>query len=769
MPPIKFGFGGAVTRKEDDALLRGAGRYVADHAPDGALHAVVLRSPHAHARFRVTDVAKAAAMPGVALVLSASDTAELGNLPCQGAIPDTEVTVPPYPILAREEVRHVGDAVAFVVAETLDQARDAAEAIAIEWDVLPHVVGAAAALAPDAPLVWPPTIAPRGNLAFETELGDAEATARAFAEATRTVALTLVNQRLVANYLDTRGVVAEYDGARITLTLSSQGSHAVRDVLCTDVFKIAKDKMRVVTPDVGGGFGTKLFPYREYALAGLAAQRLARPVKWVADRSEHFLGDAQGRDNVTTAKLALDGDGRFLALDIDLIADMGAYLSCYAPFIPFIGAGMSPGIYDIAACHVRVRGAFTNTVPVDAYRGAGRPEAAYVIERLVDVAAHEIGVAPDELRRKNFIKAMPYTTATGKTYDSGDFAGHLRRAQGSADWNGFERRLAQSRKVGRLRGIGIATYVEACGNNGPDTARVRLDDDGGVTVLVGTQSTGQGHATAYAQIVADHLHLPPARVRMVQGDTDLIATGTGTGGSSSIPCGGASLAGATRKLADTLKEVAADALETAVSDLEIAEGGAVRVAGTDRLIAFADLARRSAAPQRTVSAEDAFMPQEATYPNGTHLAEVEIDPDTGATRLVSYWVVDDFGATLNPLLLAGQVHGGTVQGIGQALMENALYDTSSGQLVSASLMDYALPRAADIPPLAFETCNVPCRTNPLGVKGAGEAGAIGSCPAVMNAIADALWRAYRIRHVDMPATAERVWAAIAEGKRVHTL
>jgi carbon-monoxide dehydrogenase large subunit len=447
---------------------------------------------------------------------------------------------------------------------------------------------------------------------------------------------------------------------------------------------------------------------------------------------------------------------------------MGAYLSCYAPFIPFIGAGMSPGIYDIAACHVRVRGAFTNTVPVDAYRGAGRPEAAYVIERLVDVAAHEIGIAPDELRRKNFIKAMPYTTPTGKIYDSGDFASHLRRAQESADWKGFERRLAQSRKAGRLRGIGIATYIEACGNNGPDTARVRLDDDGGVTVLAGTQSTGQGHATAYAQIVADHLHLAPARVRMVQGDTDLIATGTGTGGSSSIPCGGASVAGATRKLAGTLKEIAADALETAVSDLEIVDG-AVRVVGTDRLIAFADLARRSKARGRELSAEDAFMPEAATYPNGTHLAEVEIDPDTGATHLVSYWVVDDFGATLNPLLLAGQVHGGTVQGIGQALMENAVYDSSSGQLVSASLMDYALPRAADIPPLAFETCNVPCRTNPLGVKGAGEAGAIGSCPAVMNAVADALWRAYRIRHVDMPATAERLWAAIAEGRRVHTL
>jgi carbon-monoxide dehydrogenase large subunit len=653
-----------------------------------------------------------------------------------------------------------------VVAASIDEARDAAEAITVEWEELPHVVGAVAALQKDAPSVWPEAIA-RGNLAFETELGDADASARGFAKATRTVSLTLVNQRLVANYLDTRGVVAEYDGDRITLTLSSQGSHSVRDV-CADMLKIEHDRMRVITPDVGGGFGTKLFPYREYALAAFAARQLKRPVKWVADRSEHFLADAQGRDNVTTAKLALDPHGRFLALDVDLVADMGAYLSCYAPFIPFIGAGMSPGVYDIPACHVRIRGAFTNTVPVDAYRGAGRPEAAYVIERLVDVAAREIGVAPDALRQRNFIKAMPYTTATGKTYDSGDFARHLEQAQARAGWKGFERRLAQSRKLGRLRGVGIATYVEACGNNGPDTARVRLDDDGGVTVLVGTQSTGQGHATAYAQIVADRLGLEAERVRMIQGDTDLIATGTGTGGSSSIPCGGASVDGATKGLAGVLKEIAADVLEAAASDLEIVDG-AVRVTGTDRVITFAELARSPAARGRALWAEDAFTPVEATYPNGTHLAEVEIDPETGATCILNYWVVDDFGATLNPLLLAGQVHGGTAQGIGQALMENTVYDPGSGQLVSASLMDYALPRAADVPAFAFETRNVPCRTNPLGVKGAGEAGAIGSTPAVMNAVMDALWRAYRIRHVDMPATPERLWAAITEGRRVHTL
>jgi carbon-monoxide dehydrogenase large subunit len=431
---------------------------------------------------------------------------------------------------------------------------------------------------------------------------------------------------------------------------------------------------------------------------------------------------------------------------------------------------MSPGVYDIPACHVRVRGAFTNTVPVDAYRGAGRPEAAYVIERLVDAAARELDVDPDALRRKNFIKkgAMPYATATGKTYDSGDFAGHLKRAQEVADLAGFKRRLAASKKSGQLRGIGIATYIEACGNNGPDTAVVRLEPGGTVTVLVGTQSTGQGHHTAFAQIIADHLGLPPERVRVIQGDTDLITTGTGTGGSSSIPCGGASVASAAEELAKNLKTLASETLEAAAGDLEIIDG-AVRVVGTDRQIALADLARHAGARKNLLTTEAAFVPEAATYPNGTHIAEVEIDPDTGAARLVGYVVVDDFGMTLNPLLLAGQVHGGAVQGIGQALMENTVYDPASGQLLTASLNDYALPRADDCPAFTFETRNVPCRTNPLGVKGAGEAGAIGSCPAVMNAVLDALWRAYRIRHVDMPATPEKLWATIAEGKRLHTL
>jgi carbon-monoxide dehydrogenase large subunit len=757
MQAVKFGFGQSVLRKEDDPLLRGVGRYVGDVAPRATLHAVVLRSPHAHARLHI-DAAKARAMSGVRLVLTGAETESLGLLPCTVELPNTVIEVPPYAVLARDEVRHVGDAIAFVVADTLDRAKDAAEAISITWEQLPHVIGAIDALEPGAALVWAKH---NNNVVFDISLGDKAATDRVFAETTKVISLTLVNQRVVANYLDTRGAVADYDATddRLTLTLSSQGPHAIRDVLL-QVLKLHAEKLRVMTPDVGGGFGTKLFPYREYALAAVAAKQLGMPVSWIADRSDHFLGDAQGRDNVTTARLALDEKHRFLALDVDLVADMGAYLSQFAPLIPTLGAVLSPGVYDISTCHVRVRGVYTNTVPVDAYRGAGRPEAAYVIERLVDHAAREVGIAPDALRRRNFIKpgAMPFKSATGQNYDSGNFAAHLKRAQELADWSGFAKRLRLSKKAGRLRGIGLSTYIEACGNAGSETATLQLQPDGSATLLIGSQSTGQGHATAYAQVVAEHLGLPPERVIMVQGDTDRIASGLGTGGSSSIPCGGASLAGAAKKLAANLKALAAEALEAGADDLEIVDG-TVRVTGTDRMISFAALAQRPDAESR-LTASDAFTPPQATYPNGTHIAEVEIDPATGETRIVNYVVVDDFGATLNPLLLAGQVHGGTAQGIGQALMEHAVYDPDSGQLMTASLMDYAIPRANEVAAITFETRNVPCTHNPLAVKGAGEAGAIGSCPAVMNAIVDALWRAQRIVQLDMPATPQRLWSAI---------
>jgi carbon-monoxide dehydrogenase large subunit len=760
---MKFGFGQAVKRKEDAALLRGQGRYVADVSPEPTLHAVVLRSPHAHAQFAIEEIDRVRAMPGVRLVLTGEDVADLGPLPTPGVLEDVDIPVPVYPILAFDEVRHVGDSIAFVVADTLEQAKDAAEAISIDWMPLPHVTGAMAALASGAPLVW---LDRPGNLAFETEVGDAAATKAAFAKAARIVELTIVNQRLVTNYMDTRGVVAEYDGERYTLTLGSQGSHIIRDIIGGAVMKLPPEKMRVITPDVGGGFGTKLFPYREYALAAVAAERLRKPVKWVCERSEHFLADSHGRDNISTARLALDDKNRFLALELDIVADMGAYLSCYAPYIPWLGVGMATGAYDIPLAHVRLRGVYTNTVPVDAYRGAGRPEASYLIERAVEAAARDLGIAPDALRKRNFIKpkAMPYSTPTGKTYDSGDFAGTMVRAQELASWDGFAKRAAQSKRAGKLRGIGLATYVEACGGNGPETAAINLDRDGGVTVLIGSQSTGQGHATSYAQIVADKLELPPEKVRVVQGDTDKIATGAGTGGSSSIPVGGVSVDRASRKLADQIKQLAAEALEASAGDMEITEG-AVRVVGTDRIVSFADLAAHPQATPDRLRAESDFNPDQPTFPNGTHIAEVEVDPDTGATEILTYVIVDDFGATLNPLMLAGQVHGGTVQGIGQALLEDTVYDASSGQLLSASLMDYALPRASDAPDFQFETRNVPCKNNPLGVKGAGEAGAIGSCPAVMNAILDALWRSHRIRHLDMPATPEKVWQAIRNAQR----
>ncbi len=764
---MKFGFGQALKRKEDDALLRGTGCYVADVAPEATLHAVMLRSPHAHARFSIQNLDRVRAMPGVRLVLAAAEVAELGPLPTPGVLPDVDIKVPAYPILAKDVVRHVGDAIAFVVADSLAAAKDAAEAVSVDWQPLPHVVGAMAALAPGAPKVWPDR---PGNLAFETGAGDAAATKAAFAKAAKTVDLTIVNQRLVANYLDTRGVIAEYDGSRYTLTLGSQGSHLIRDIICGAVMKLPPERMRVITPDVGGGFGTKAFPYREYALAAVAAEKLRKPVKWIAERSEHFLSDTHGRDNISTARLAIDDTGRFLALELDIIADMGAYLSCFAPYIPWLGVGMATGAYDIPSAYVRLRAAYTNTVPVDAYRGAGRPEAAYLIERLVDAAARDLDMTPDALRRKNLIKpkAMPYTTPTGKVYDSGDFAGAMARAQEIADWKGFNKRVATSKRAGKLRGMGMVTYIEACGNNGPETSVLRLDRDGGVTVLIGSQSTGQGHATSYAQLVAERLDLPPERVRVLQGDTDAIATGAGTGGSSSIPVGGVSVDRAAKTLAEQLKQLAADALEAAVTDLEIADG-AIRVAGTDRVISFADLAAHPQATSENLSASNQFGTELPTFPNGTHIAEVEVDSGTGAITILNYVVVDDFGATLNPLLLAGQVHGGAVQGIGQALMEGTVYDPASGQLLSASFMDYAMPRALDAPDFVFETRNVPCKNNPLGVKGAGEAGAIGSCPAMINAVVDALWRSHRIRHIDMPATPQRVWAAIHKSKKQAVL
>ncbi|TGE00153.1 xanthine dehydrogenase family protein molybdopterin-binding subunit [Methylobacterium nonmethylotrophicum] len=763
MTVTKFGLGQPLRRVEDRRLITGEGHYGDDHAPEGCLHAALLRSPHAHAKFTVTDLEAARAMPGVHLVLTAEDVAGLGDIKCQAPLPNSDGSqnhVANIPLLAKGVAKHIGDAVAFVVADTLAQARDAVEAIGIDYEVLPAVVGIRGAISGGGTAVWDQQ---PDNVSFDATMGDRAPVDAAFAKAAKVVRVEVENQRLVTNYMETRSVVAEYDAGtkRFTLTIPSQGVHGLRKTL-TGVLGVGKDQIRVVTGDVGGGFGTKTFTYREYPLAAEAARRLGKPVKWVSERAEHFVACTQGRDNLSVGEVALDQDGTFLAMRFDVIGDLGAYLSQYGPYIPYLGATMLTGVYKTPAVFVRVRGVYTNTVPVDAYRGAGRPEAAYLIERLVDRAARETGMSPAEIRRRNFIppSAMPYTTPIGdRTYDTGDFAGHMGRAIEAADWDGFAARVEESRRNGLVRGIGLATYIECTAWGEGEDVKVTLDKDGGATVYVGTQSNGQGHATAYAQFAAEHLDLPLERIRMVQGDTDKVATGAGTGGSRSIPVGGISVGAASKNLAGKLKELASEELEAGIGDLEIAEG-AVRVAGTDRSIDFAALASLPKATEAMLTGQGDFVPPSATYPNGTHVAEVEIDPETGITEIVRYTVCDDFGIVVNPLLLAGQVHGGVVQGIGQALHERTVYD-ADGQLLTASFMDYAMPRAGDVPFFHFETRNVPSTTNPMGIKGAGEAGSIGSCPAVMNAVVDALDRSVGLRDIDMPATPARMFAALA--------
>ena len=759
---MKFGIGASLRRKEDSAFITGQGSYLADRVPDGSAWAQLVRSPIGHARFRIENLDDVKAMPGVDAVLTADDVAHLNPSPCVGQAPNSDgskLEVPPFPILATDTVRYVGDAVAMVVARTPAEARDAAEALMVDYEELPAIADMAAALKDGAPQIWPTR---RNNIAYDAHVGDKDATDAAFAKADRIVTLELVNNRLVTNYMEPRGAIGSYDpqSERYTLICGSQGVGLVKTVLAGMIFKADKDKFHIITPDTGGGFGTKLFVYREYPLVLVAAEMIGRPVTWISDRSEHFLADSHGRDNLTRAELALDAKGRFLGLRVDTLANMGGYLAQFGPFVPYVGAGMIPGLYRFKAVHGRVRGVYTNTVPTDAYRGAGRPEAAYMIERLVDKAARELGIKPDALRRKNFVtpSAMPWKTPTGKVYDSGEFDGHLRQAMDRADWTGFNARLRTSRKAGKLRGIGLATYIEACSGGAAETARVALNGDGGVTVFVGTQSTGQGHVTAYAQIVAERLGLDPQNISVVQGDSDAYEHGSFTGGSRSIPVGGAAVSVAAVNLGERIKAKAADMLESAVGDLEFLDG-TVRIAGTDRAVGFAEVAEKAAADGDNMKETDSWAPPEATYPNGSHVVEVEVDPDTGHIDIVSYTVVDDFGVLLNPMLLAGQVHGGIAQGIGQAMLERTVFD-DSGQLLSATLQDYALPRADVIPDIGFETRNVPCKTNLLGMKGAGEAGAIGACPAVVNAVVDALHRAAGIVHIDMPMTPERVWRAL---------
>lgn len=770
MTLTKYGVGQPMRRKEDQALITGEGNYVADAAPADAARMVVVRSPHAHAGFTIGDVSAALESPGVLAVLTAADISGLGNLECHAPIPNTDgskMARPERPVLCIDVVRHVGDPVAVVIAETEAQARDAAELVEIDWDVRDAVVELEKALEPGVPLVRP---AIGSNLAADASVGDKAATEAAFAGAARVVTLTIVNNRLVSNYMETRGCIGSFDPdtKRYTLNVGSQGVHGIQATLCGEVLKIPKERLRVVTGDVGGGFGTKTFTYAEYPLALVAAEKLGRTVVWVADRTEHFLVDTHGRDNVSKAELALDADHRILALKVDTIAGMGSYLSQYGPFIPYLGASMLTGCYRVPAVHARVRAIYTHTAPVDAYRGAGRPEAAYLLERLMDHAAREIGMDPADLRTKNFVTSaeMPYKTALGRIYDTGDFDGQMRRALEAADRDGLIGRVEASRAAGRMRGLGFATYIECCAFGDGENATVTLEADGAATVLIGTQSNGQGHQTAYAQMVAQHLDIPLEKITVVQGDSDRIATGGGTGGSRSIPLGGVAVGEASRSIAGALKRLAAAALEASESELEIADGY-VAVVGRNRSLSFPEImALPGAKPEHFTVTSGWTQPNgESTYPNGTHVCEVEIDPDTGMVAVERYTIVDDFGVVLNPLLLEGQIHGGIVQGIGQALQERTHYDPESGQLITATLTDYQVPRAEDVPYFHFETRNVPSTTNPLGLKGAGEAGSIGACPAVMNAVVDALFRGAGIDRIDMPATPLAVWSALQAARK----
>jgi carbon-monoxide dehydrogenase large subunit len=767
----KFGLSQPVRRIEDPRLLTGRGRYTDDvPAPAGTLRGYVLRSPHAHAAIRGMDTRAALAMPGVHGVFTAADLAAegLGELPCTIPLKNRDGTPraeTPRFALAGEVVRHVGDPVAFVVAETVQAAKDAAEAIVVDYDVKASATDLATAAEPGQPQVW--ATAPN-NTAFDWEAGDKAKTDALFASAAHVSRLSVINNRIVVASMEGRACLAEWDGARFTLHAGTQGSWLLKRLLAESVFRMPQEAFRVITPDVGGGFGMKLYLYPEYALCCFAARRLNRPVRWAAERTEAFLSDTHGRDNISHGEIALDKDGRFLAVRVKTLANMGAYLSTFAPFIPTgAAAKVLASVYGFQAVHAHVLGVLTHTVPVDAYRGAGRPEMNYLIERLIDTAARETGVDRVELRRRNMVRPeqMPFVSAAGQRYDSGDFVRVMDEALTRADWAGFPARRAEAKRRGRLRGIGLAYYLEATGGSPSERAELRFAEDGMVEVVVGTQSTGQGHETAYAMITAKELGVPIERVRIIQGDSDAAPSGGGTGGARSLYSEGTALLATTATVIERGREAASDALEAAPADIEFA-AGRFTIAGTDRGIAILDLAKRqrekAARGEAAVTLDAAEVAQipAHTFPNGCHVAEVEVDPETGTIEIPRYLVVDDVGQAINPLIVRGQVHGGVVQGLGQALLEHTAFDPGSGQLLSASFMDYALPRAEDAPAIEVDLIEVPCETNPLGVKGAGEAGAVGSPPALINALVDALAEA-GVRHVDMPATPQAVWKAIS--------
>ena len=759
--------GRSVRRLEDGRFLTGTGRYVADITVADCLHAHVLRSPHAHALIKGIDISAATSLAGVHAVYTQSDLAAegLGHMPCLAAV--KPMIVPPRPALANGRVRHVGDPLAFVVADSEEAARAAAELIEVDYESLAVVVDGIAALAADAPAIWPE--AP-GNLAYHVQRGDADAVAEAMKGAAHIVELEVMNNRVIVTPIEPRAGIARYDAATDTLDLelTGQGVHGIRRQLAEFIFKVAPERVRVHAPDVGGGFGMKNFLYPEWIMLLFAARRLGRPVRWLADRAEEFVMGAQGRDIAATAKLALAADGRLLALDVKMVANLGAYLSGNGPGASVIAASTAQGgVYNIPAIAVDIRGALTNTVPVDAYRGAGKPEANYIIERAIEAAARTLGRNPAELRRQNLIDSFPHKTALGMALDSGDFVANLDAAVARADAEGFAARREAAKARGRLLGIGVACFLETSRGAPNEGAEVRFEADGKVMVAVGTESNGQGHETAFAQVAADRLGVPIEAIRYVQADTGQVKSGAGHGGARSMHMGGAAVVKAIDATLAKARALAAHLLQASEGELAFADGR-FAVQGSDRAIALQALAQSAEDPAnlpdgmtKGLGVHVMNMTDVFTFPSGCHVAEVEIDPETGAVELVRYTAVDDYGRLINPLLTEGQVQGGVTQGIGQALLEHTVYDASSGQLLSGSLMDYALPRADDLPSFDIELIERPTGANPLGVKGSGQAGCIAAPQTVMAAILDAL-RPAGVEHLDMPATPERVWRALAK-------
>jgi aerobic carbon-monoxide dehydrogenase large subunit len=780
------GIGAAVRRKEDRRFITGTGHYTDDINRPGQAYAYFLRSPHAHATIKSIDAKAASTMPGVLAVLTGAELAndKIGNLICGWMIHSKDgspMKMAAHPALANGKACHVGDPVAVIIGESMAQARDAAEKVKVDYAVLPAVADPAAAQKPDAPQIH--DIAPK-NTIYQWSLGDAKAVDAAFKSAKHVTKLDIVNNRLVPNAIEPRAAIGEYDPGTGTFTLwnTTQNPHVARLVIAAFVGMAPEHKLRVIAPDVGGGFGSKIFIYPEEVVALWAAKRVGRPVKWVAERSESFLADAHGRDHITHAELAFDGDGKMLALRAKTVANLGAYMSTFSSSVPtYLYATLLSGQYEIPHIYCEVDAVYTNTVPVDAYRGAGRPEATFVVERLVEVGARELGVDPVDLRRKNFIDKFPHQTPVIMNYDAGDYNASLKKAMELADYKGFAKRKREAARHGKLRGIGISTYIEACGiapsqavgSLGAgvglwESAEVRVNPTGSVEILTGSHAHGQGHETTFAQVVSERLGIPIDNISVVHGDTDKVQFGMGTYGSRSGAVGMSALVKALDKVEAKAKKVAAYMLEAAEGDIEFKDGK-FTVAGTDKAAAWGDVALNAYIAHKFSGQElepglkeGAFYdPTNFTFPAGCHICEVEVDTDTGNTEVVAWTAVDDFGVVINPMIVEGQVHGGIAQGIGQALCEGAIYD-KDGQLVTGSFMDYCMPRADHLPMLKVETTVTKSPSNPLGIKGCGEAGAIAAPAAVINAITDAIGT----ENIAMPATPQAVWAALQKSNRM---